>query len=662
MRGPELESPQMFGRVGDLLKVCIAALVSAGLLLATARPSRAQTGQTYSGAASCAKCHSSANRDWASSRHSKMIQPATPQSVIGDFSARKVVLRGSTYSLRQSNGNYYITESYFRGTPWEHRVDYTLGSRRIQHYLTTLPNGRIVLIPATWDNVRRRWIHNVDIADPEEAPGVQVQVWNKFCYSCHVSREEKNFDLQAAKYTTIWQDFGTNCERCHGPGGEHIAWANSGALDADTLKAVRETIANPARMTSERSTMVCAQCHSFRDIYVDGFRAGTNYYDYFLPALEYIQPNSKDPAYWADGRTRRFSNDAMGLWESQCYLKGGATCLTCHATPHNTNIDVNPQLKATNNGLCTQCHQAIGADLTAHTHHGASSAGSSCVECHMPTTVVSILAKIRDHSMSIPVPENTIRHGIPNACNLCHSDKKPEWALSQMKSWYGDASRQKLILRADAFTAARAGNPAAIHSLLQILSDPSGGPLIRANAVGYLANFPREASAYSAVQQAFSDSDPLVRATAAIAFRPVASDRRTVAPALVQMLNDPVAIVRVNAGVALAEMGLQKLPGEDGERYERVKEIYRARAALGNDDAEQQLAAGKFFYLSGDLQSAVSTFRASVKLDPAAHAQIYLARALAEQGDVQSAREILKTISRVDPQYAAAQKMLALLN
>ena len=46
----------------------------------------------------------------------------------------------------------------------------------------------------------------------------------------------------------------------------------------------------------------------------------------------------------------------------------------------------------------------------------------------MPATVLSIKAEIRDHSMSIPVPENTKQHGIPNACNQCHKDRDADWA------------------------------------------------------------------------------------------------------------------------------------------------------------------------------------------------------------------------------------------
>jgi tetratricopeptide (TPR) repeat protein len=276
----------------------------------------------------------------------------------------------------------------------------------------------------------------------------------------------------------------------------------------------------------------------------------------------------------------------------------------------------------------------------------------------MPATVISIKAQIRDHSMSIPVPENTIRHGIPNACNLCHG-KDPEWALRQMNVWYGDESRQKLIRRADAFTEARADNPAAIPELLQILSDTLEGPLIRANAVGYLGRFPNDPTAYDAVLHSFSDPDPLVRGTAALEIKPAPAGRQAVALDLIPLLGDEVTTVRMNAAVSLVAMGLRQLPGEDGDRFERAKELYRARAGLGDDDAEQQVAAGKFFLLSGDVDAAVAAFRASLKLDGKIPAQFYLARALVEKGDLPSARQILKTIPPSDPQYSSAQKLLA---
>jgi predicted CXXCH cytochrome family protein len=630
------------------------------LLLTVALPLHGQSDRSYVGEQACAKCHTAIHREWAESLHSKMLQPATERSVKGDFAQGKIVLRGSTYLLQHRNGKYYITESNLTGKPWEHRVEYTLGNRRIQHYLTTLPDGRIILMPFTWDIVRKKWLDNTEVENPEEAPWLDVQVWNKSCYSCHVSGEKKNFDLEHVGYHTTWQDSGINCERCHGAGSEHVAKATDTKLiNADTRAILNKTIVNPAHLDATRSTMICAQCHSFRDIYVDGFEAGANYYDFFLPVMEYRLPDSEDPAYWPDGRPRWFSNDAFALWQSECFLKGGATCITCHSHPHNTNADSNPQLRRDNNALCTRCHKAIAAQISAHTHHKPNSSGRSCVECHMPATVISIKARFRDHSISIPVPENTISHGIPNACNLCHKDKNAEWALRQMSAWYGDKSRQKFIRRADAFTEARKGEPAAVPALLQILSDSSGGPLIRANAAGYLGSFPSDPSAYNAVLNSFSDPEPLVRATAASAIMPRAAQRAAVAPALVTLLRDPVKTVQVSAAIALVAMGVPRLPGEDGQWFERAKELYRGRAELDSDDAEQQLAAGKFFFLSDDMDGAVAAFRASLKLDPKIPAQYYLARALAEKRDFDSALPILKSIAPNDPQYSSAQQLLA---
>lgn len=633
-----------------------------GLLfvLSVALPLQGQSEGDYTGAKACAKCHASIHHEWEESRHSRMIQPATNQSVIGDFEQGKVVLRGATYLLQFRDNHYYITEPDLTGKPWEHRIEYTLGDRRFQHYLTTLPDGRIILLPPTWDITRKMWAFDLDIGNPEEGSGDPIEVWNKTCYSCHVSRGEKNFDLEKLRYRTTWQDFGINCESCHGPGREHISTATGvKVVDADARARVKGTIVNPARLGPAGSTMICAQCHSLRDVFADNFKAGANYYDYFTPVMEYRLRASVDPAYWPDGRPRQLANEALGLWQSQCFLKGGATCVTCHSHPYTGDVDRDANLRTNNNALCTGCHGTIAANISSHTHHAAKSSGSWCVDCHMPPTVISLKARMRDHSMSVPVPENTIRHDIPNACNLCHRDKDAAWTVRQMNSWYGDKSRQKFVRRADAFAEARQGDPAAIPELLQMVADPTGGPWIRANAAGYLGSFPNDPSAYEALLHAFADSEPLVRATAASAIRPRAAQREALAPDLVTLLGDPIGTVRISAAIAMVAMGVRPFAGEDGERYERAKELYRARAELNSDDAQQLLAAGKFFFLSGDMTGAVSAFRATLKLDPSIPAQYFLARALTEKGDYPSARQILKAIPRDDGQYESAQRLLA---
>jgi predicted CXXCH cytochrome family protein len=503
--------------------------------------------------------------------------------------------------------------------------------------------------------LRKQWFHNFDIADPDETSEVLVQVWNKNCFSCHVSRQEKGYDNASNAYQTSWQDFGTNCERCHGPGSEHVAHYSA----AVPPKGLARDIVLQTRLDAERNTMVCAQCHSFRDIYALGFAAGENYYDYFLPILEATQPVDKDPAYWPDGRTRRFSNDAFGLWQSECYLKGGLTCTACHTAAHETEIERNPQLRPDANALCTRCHEGVGKTLTAHTHHAERSTGSSCVECHMPRTVQSIKAEIRDHSMSVPAPENTIQHGIPNACNLCHKDRDARWSLEKMKGWYRDASRQKWIRRADAFAAAAKGDTGAVPKLIEILNMPGEGPLARANALSYLARFPGDARVFPAMQSALGDGQPLVRAVAALRLAAGPADKAEAVRSLAVALGDAVTTVRVGAAVSLVSLGVKQLAGADGEWFEQAKQVYRARAEFNSDDAEQQMGAGRFYLLTGDPARALTALQASLRIDPEVPARYLLAAAYVQQGLVAKAREVLLTIVAADPDYAKAQRLLA---
>ncbi len=363
--------------------------------IAMVRPAPGAGG--FVGARVCAQCHSDTFQQWSDARHGKMLQPAVGASVKGDFSRGRITLRGAAYRLREDKGAYYIAESSLSGKVEEYRVQYTLGSRRIQHYLTTLPDGRIVVLAPSWDVLRKEWFHNLDIVDTEESDGSIVQVWNKNCYSCHVSREEKNFDAAQNTYSTKWQDFGTNCERCHGPGAEHAANRRTAGLPSKP-----DDIVLPTRLDARRSTMVCAQCHSLRDMVAEGYTAGADYFDFFLPILEYGQASSADPAYWPDGRPRRFSNDTIGLWQSECYLRGGLTCTNCHADVHDPEVEKSAALRPGSNGICVRCHAAIAQNVTAHTHHRSDSAGSACVECHMPRTVFSIKASIRDHFHQCP--------------------------------------------------------------------------------------------------------------------------------------------------------------------------------------------------------------------------------------------------------------------
>src|SRR5207249_10378421 len=106
---------------------------------------------------------------WRPGRHSRMLQPASASSVLGDFSRGRQELRARRYSLRTEGGGFFITEGELDGGPRERRVDYTLGSRRVQHYLTTLDDGRIGVLPPSLDVGRQAQFPYQEIVAPGES-------------------------------------------------------------------------------------------------------------------------------------------------------------------------------------------------------------------------------------------------------------------------------------------------------------------------------------------------------------------------------------------------------------------------------------------------------------------------------------------------------------
>ncbi len=86
---------------------------------------------------------------------------------------------------------------------------------------------------------------------------------------------------------------------------------------------------------------------------------------------------------------------------------------------------------------CLQCHQKYEELGAAHTHHPIDSAGSRCVNCHMPHTVYGILKSIRSHTISSPSVLSTIQTTRPNACSLCHLDHTLAETSEHLAQWYG---------------------------------------------------------------------------------------------------------------------------------------------------------------------------------------------------------------------------------
>ena len=493
------------------------------------------TSADYIGSNSCGSCHKEAYQQWRQSLHIRMTKPIAEATVVGDFSgAATLADHGRSFEFGTADGNPFMRIAFGTTKPETFKVDYTLGAKRYQGYLSTMADGRMYVLPAFWHIESRRWVDWKEITPIPEGAHDLRQIWNTNCFNCHGTNIAQGFDVASKRYKSTWTEMGIGCEACHGPGKPHVELMETWEKDPASKPAYDNSAKNrelngllkifsPRTATPRQTFDTCAYCHGNKQNIFLGFRAGDRYDDYALPFLisEPIPENDFQGEFWPDGRPNRF-NRPQALTLSGCFKAGQVACTNCHVAHGSGNpfsLKVNITQGRTGDLLCVQCHSggsgasgASGASDAAHarllpvsqglrdsmtpwsdeaveqhTFHKAASAGSRCISCHMSDVNWRLLIRRRDHTFQPPVPEMTAAFGVPNACTTCHDDRSPEWAARQMDRWWGDgARRQAAMSLADTMYRAGSGDASVLPGLAKLAVDRTQGMLVRASAVEFM--------------------------------------------------------------------------------------------------------------------------------------------------------------------------------
>ena len=484
----------------------------------------------YVSSHACRACHPSEYASWHRSYHRTMTQVATPEAVAARFDNVRVDQVPGRPMLLSRAGNELWAE--FDDPDWDgrdhvpprirRRMVMTTGSHNQQIYWYATERGRtlgqlpsILLIP------EGRWIpRHAAVMRPPGPLYAETGAWNGICISCHATNGKPGFDTPFGSRPIGTQsveskaaEFGVACEACHGPGGEHAQLNRSlqrryslhfaGGADA--------SIVRPTRLDPRRSSQVCGQCHSVWEFNDNASERQANWRGLpFRPGDELgatrfiVQPtkNLESPTmkkfieedagfitdlFWSDGMVRATGREYNALIESPCYRdarddRRTLSCFSCHAM-HQSADDPRPletwragQLspRGETNEACLQCHEQIQRNVSAHTNHGARSAGSVCYNCHMPYTTYGLLKTIRSHQVSSPSVQAMLGTGRPNACNLCHLDKPLGWTMGYLERWY---SLRPVALSDDDRSIAA--------SLVQLLRGDAGQRAIVAQTMGW---------------------------------------------------------------------------------------------------------------------------------------------------------------------------------
>ncbi len=421
--------------------------------------------EEFASSRACLPCHPREYETWRSSYHRTMTQLATPQAVRGNFDDLEVRGDERMHRMERRGDEFYVDGE---------RVRMTTGSHHMQAYWVSDGVGRSVsLVQAVYLFDEQRWIRRRDAFLQPPLGTRRVDHWNANCIECHSTNGRPRL---AAESDTHVNEFGIACEACHGAASDHVERNRSPWRRYVRYfdEAGDPTIVNPRRLSARLASHVCARCHAnsvfaspdAERAYWDGegdlHRPGDDLERtaHVLSGpddpLGPVEPEAevtafrRDSLFWPDGPSRGSGREFNSMMHSPCYGNGERSnemsCLSCHRL-HRRDDDPRPlrewaddQLDVGMDGdrACLQCHErAIGANLAAHTHHAAGSAGSRCYNCHMPYTTYGLLKAIRSHHVSSPSVPADLATGRPNACNLCHLDKPLGWTAEQLRDWYG---------------------------------------------------------------------------------------------------------------------------------------------------------------------------------------------------------------------------------
>ena len=406
MPGWQLSDEQTWQLVSYIRRLPLTASLEAPPVASNRVP---MTGTAhYVGSASCQKCHAEIYEHWKKTPMANVVRDPRdhPEAIIPDFS--------------KTNALVHFTKA---------DIGLVYGSIWKQRYFKKVGDDYYVL-PAQWDVTHKNWKPYFVTADwwaPLYPPDNMQRPTSALCDGCH----SVNYDIKT-KMVTEWN---VGCERCHGPGSEHVK------------NPVVGTILNPGRQNYVAASDVCIQCHSqgrpltnpIQGKYYDwpvGYDVTLRLGDFWK--LEDHKLGDTTFNHFADVTSHKNRMQGNDFVTSQKYAHG-VSCFTCHDV-HGTAFPAN--LRKPASSLCLDCHGPNSPNgphaptIAAHTHHAPDSAGSDCIACHMPKIAQTLGdVNVRSHTFRFVSPAMSDSLKIPNACNVCHADKTTAWASDALKTW-----------------------------------------------------------------------------------------------------------------------------------------------------------------------------------------------------------------------------------
>jgi predicted CXXCH cytochrome family protein len=332
----------------------------------------------------CADCHTEIAGTYSSTGMARSFYSPAATSV-PDPKAYFHRASGTWYQIVARNGGWYQRswQIGFRGEEesiGESRIDYVMGSgNHVRTYFHRTARDTLIMLPLAWYAEKGgSWALNPGLDMSEPRIGRKAGYDCMFCHNSYPSIPSGHDDAAAEPVYTGELPRGIDCQRCHGPGGNHLRTLGQPGAK---LEAIRSSIVNPLRLGKGRAMEICMQCHlettsSPLPNAIRRFERGPFSYRPGEPFSAFQLSFDHTPGSGREGKFEIVSS-VYRLLQSKCFVEsnGKLGCTTCH-NPHD--IQHGQVAIDAYNKVCLQCHEPAKIAVQAHPSAG------NCVGCHMP--------------------------------------------------------------------------------------------------------------------------------------------------------------------------------------------------------------------------------------------------------------------------------------